>query len=69
MPEDARDREFQDLPDGIEIVPGRVVFTFESAEQLFSKLYEFSQAAVNDYDRVCAAVDRSPQAETNIMSD
>ena len=67
VPEDARDRELQDLPDGIEIVPGRVVFTFESAEQLFSKLYDFSQAAANDFDRVCAAVDRSPHAETNSM--
>jgi hypothetical protein len=62
VPEDARDREFQDLPDGIEIAPGRVVFTFKSAEQLFSNLYEFSQAAANDYDRVCAAVeDAMPQ--------
>ena len=58
VPEDVRTRELRDLPDGIEMVPGRVVFTFESAEQLFSKLYEFSQAAVNDYDRLCAAVER-----------
>lgn len=68
--EDARDRELQDLPDGIEIVPGRVVFTFESAEQLFSKLYEFSQAAVNGYDRVCAAVANScPKGDTNVLLD
>jgi hypothetical protein len=56
VPEDAPSRRLRDLPQGIALGPGRLTIDFEGAEQLLTKLYEFSQAIANDYDQFCAAL-------------
>jgi hypothetical protein len=44
-----------DLPPEILLEPGRLTVTFSTTEELFGRLYELGQAAVNDYDGICKA--------------
>lgn len=39
------------LPDAIQLSAGRLTIQFEGVEQLFTRLYQLSQAATNDFDR------------------
>jgi hypothetical protein len=47
---DARDRQMNDLPGGVELHPGHLQVDFVKAEELLAKLYELSKAAANDYE-------------------
>ena len=51
----ARDRMVADLPPGIQLRAGRLTVEFVGVEDLLSKLYDLSRAAVNDFDRFSAA--------------
>jgi hypothetical protein len=42
-----------DLPSDVHLETGKLVVTFETAEQLLSHLYELSQAVANDFDTFC----------------
>jgi hypothetical protein len=44
-----RDRSVRELGDGIELRPGELRIAFHSAEDLAGKLFELSQAMVNDW--------------------
>jgi hypothetical protein len=56
-------RTIYDLPSGIVLRPGELIVSFSAAEELFGKLYELAQAAVNDFDRVSAAVSVAQSGE------
>lgn len=47
------------IPQSIRIEPGRIIVSFGSPEELFKTLYEFGQAAANDYDSVRSALEDS----------
>ena len=50
------DPMLRDLSPDILLKPGMLAISFTEAEDLFSKLYELSQVTVNEFDRVCEAV-------------
>jgi hypothetical protein len=52
----AADRTVDDLPGGVVFAPGKLVVEFDCPEELFAKLYELAQVAINDYDRLCGAL-------------
>ena len=54
----AAHRSMDDLPEGITLAPGKLVVAFAGPEELFGKLYELSQVAVNDFDRLWGALAR-----------
>ena len=45
------DRMMTDLPTGIHLKPGELRIEFDGTEELLRKLFELSQAIVNDYDK------------------
>ena len=53
---DVQQRTSYDLPQGLLLEPGRLTVTFSGAEDLFGKLFELAQAAVNEFDGVRDAV-------------
>ena len=44
-------RQLADLPEGVTLEPGELAITFESTEDLLSKLFELAQAISNDFER------------------
>ncbi len=50
VPADVRGHRMRDLPQGVQLQPGRLVIAFAGAEQLLSSLYELAQVAMNDYE-------------------
>jgi hypothetical protein len=56
-PAGVRDFQLEDMHPDITLGPGSLVVRFTSSDELFTRLYELSQIAVNDLDRVCDAVD------------
>lgn len=48
---DAQDMLFPSLPATVRLRPGRLEIDFETPEELLARLYELSQALVNDYGR------------------
>jgi hypothetical protein len=57
---DAHQRRIRDLPAGVALEPTRFTVEFQGAEQLLSKLYEFSQAVNNDFELFCRLVEPQP---------
>ena len=57
VPADVFSRKLADLPTGVAIAPGQLHIAFSGTEDLLTKLFEIAQAASNDYDRFCAAVE------------
>lgn len=57
VPADVHERHVEDLPIGVRLEHGHLSIEFEGAVQLLSKLYELSQAAVNDFEAFCAAAE------------
>jgi hypothetical protein len=47
----------------ISLKPGLLAISFTEAEDLFSKLYELSQVAANDFDHLCEAVQARRQRD------
>jgi len=60
-PPEVDTRTITGLCDGITLEPGHLSIEFAGAEDLLSKLYEFSQAASYDFDRFRAAVEPAGQ--------
>ncbi len=60
VPSDVHGRHVCDLPEGVHLQSGRLTIDFVGAEQLLSRLYEVSQAAMNDYDVFCEAAGAQP---------
>jgi hypothetical protein len=56
VPADVEYRTIYDLPKDIVLRPGELIVGFSTAEELFGKLYELARAAVDDFDRISAAV-------------
>jgi hypothetical protein len=46
-----RDYRLADLPAGIYLKPGQLTIAFSTTEELLQRLYELSQAILNDYGR------------------
>jgi len=57
VPADVFSRKMADLPTGVALAPGQLHIAFSGTEDLLTKLFELAQAASNDYDRFCAAVE------------
>jgi hypothetical protein len=57
VPPDVFSRKLKDLSPGLALEPGHLHVEFSGAEELLGKLFELAQAASNDYDRFCAAVE------------
>ena len=57
VPPDVYNRKLADLSAGVALEPGQLHIAFSGAEELLAKLFEFAQAASNDYDRFCAAAE------------
>jgi hypothetical protein len=57
VPPDVFSRKMAGLSTGVAIEPGHLHIAFSGAEDLLAKLFEFAQAASNDYDRFCAAAE------------
>jgi hypothetical protein len=57
VPPDVFSRKLKDLSPGLVLEPGHLHVEFAGAEELLGKLFELAQAASNDYDRFCAAVE------------
>jgi len=61
-PSNMRERLLKDLPVGIHLKPGELRIEFSDAEDLLRRLYELSQAIVNDFARFRDAVEeRQPE--------
>jgi hypothetical protein len=60
---DVERRNIEELPAGVLLEPGQLRVDFLGAEDLLSKLYELSRAALNDYDRFRSAAE--PAGTTN----
>jgi hypothetical protein len=59
---DMRERLLKDLPVGVHLKPGELRIEFSDAEDLLRRLYELSQAIVNDFARFRDAVEeRQPE--------
>jgi hypothetical protein len=58
---DVGERLLKDLPAGIHLHPGELRIEFFGAEDLLRHLFELSQAMVNDYARLQAAVEDPQQ--------
>ncbi len=56
---DTLSRKVRDLPDGIQLRPGRLEVNFAGTEDLLTKLFEIAQAASNDFDRFEAMTSNS----------
>ena len=52
-----------DLPAGIELTPGELRITFQSAEDLAARLFALSQAMANDWPSFASAVETRPSGE------
>jgi hypothetical protein len=52
-------RTADNLPSGMTLIAGSLIVDFVTPEELFAKLYEFSQAAANDFDRMCDVLART----------
>jgi hypothetical protein len=48
---DVQKRVLADLPKGIELRPGELRIEFAGTEDLLRRLFELSQAILNDYER------------------
>jgi hypothetical protein len=44
-------QEFENLPDGVRLAPGRITVTFDHAQQALEKLLALAMAISNDFDR------------------
>ena len=54
---DVQERSFQDLISGIELRPGELRIQFYDAEDLAARLFELSQAMMNDWNAFAQAVE------------
>ncbi len=54
---DVFSRKLADLSTGVALEPGHLHIVFSGTQDLLEKLYEWSQAASNDYDRFCQATE------------
>jgi hypothetical protein len=50
-------RRLPDLPAGIDLTPGELRITFQSAEDLAARLFALSQAMANDWPSFASAVE------------
>jgi hypothetical protein len=53
---DVVNRTLDDLPGGVILAPGKLIVEFSCPTELFAKLYELAQVAMNDFDRLCDAL-------------
>jgi hypothetical protein len=44
-------QEFENLPDGVQLEPGRITVTFDHAQEALEKLLALAMAVSNDFDR------------------
>jgi len=44
-------QEFDDLPGGVRLEPGRITITFDQPQQALEKLLALAMAITNDFDR------------------
>jgi hypothetical protein len=56
---EVKNRKLLDLPPGVELERNRLEIHFESAEDLLSKLFEFSRTISEDYDSFCSLIDKT----------
>jgi hypothetical protein len=65
VPVRSRRMSYSNLPHGITLSRGTLTVVFTTPIDLFSKLYELSQAAVDDFDAICdaASSELSPTVE------
>jgi hypothetical protein len=63
VPPDVYNRKLADLSTGVALEPGQLHIAFSGAVDLLAKLFEFAQAASNDYDRFCAAAEPVEQTK------
>lgn len=52
-------RRFPDLPQGVELEPGRLRVEFSRTEELLQRLFEVARAAANDYDTFQATIEKN----------
>jgi hypothetical protein len=53
-------RHAERLPAGVALTPGRLIVSFGVAEELFARLYELTQLAVTDFERIRDLADSGP---------
>jgi hypothetical protein len=53
-------QEFENLPDGVRLEPGRISVTFDQPQQALEKLLALAMAVSNDFDRFERLVTRPP---------
>jgi hypothetical protein len=68
VPPEVRAHEMADLPEGIRLEAGQLQVDFVRAEDLLGKLFEFSQAAANDFEAFRRAVEESSRYRTDRSS-
>lgn len=61
-------QEFENLPEGVRLDPGRITVTFNEAQQALEKLLALAMAISNDFDRFESQV-RSPRAPVGHSQD
>ena len=59
MPAEVMDQKIAHLPAGVHLQPGELRIEFNGAEELLQRLFELSQAIVNDYQRFGEICERS----------
>ena len=57
--DEGKDRNLMNLPLGVDLERNKLEIRFESAEDLLSKLFEFSRVISDDYDSFCSLIDKT----------
>ena len=52
VPAEVAEQKLADLPAGVHLQPGELRIEFNGTEELLQRLYELSQAILNDYERL-----------------
>ena len=52
VPAEVVDQKISDLPAGVHLQPGELRIEFNGTEDLLRRLYELSQAILNDYGKL-----------------